>query len=270
MLNITSFSAIAFPSIDPIIFAIGPFAIRWYALAYIAGLVIGWQLMMYFSRKPDSKVKDKEVDDFFAWAILGVILGGRLGYVVFYKPAFYAANPLEILMVWQGGMSFHGGFLGVIVATWLYTRKRKISFLAFTDLLAIVAPIGLFFGRIANFINGELFGRTTDVPWAVVFPHGGPVGRHPSQIYEALLEGALLFVVMLILRHFKMHQKPGFLTGTFLLGYAAARAFVELFRQPDAHLGFLVGGLTMGQILSIPMIVIGLAFIAWTYKHNKS
>jgi phosphatidylglycerol---prolipoprotein diacylglyceryl transferase len=269
MLNITSFSALAFPSIDPIIFSIGPFAVRWYALAYIAGLIIGWQLMMYFTKKPGSKVKDKEVDDFLVWAILGVILGGRLGYIFFYKPTYYASNPLEIMMVWQGGMSFHGGFLGVIVATWLYTWKRQIPFLAFTDLLASVAPIGLFFGRIANFINGELFGRTTDVSWAVVFPDGGPVGRHPSQIYEAILEGALLFVAMLILRHFKMQERPGFLTGIFLLGYAAARAFVELFRQPDAHLGFLAGGLTMGQILSIPMILVGLIFILWTLKSQK-
>lgn len=209
-MNITPFAALAFPAIDPILIEIGPFAIRWYALAYVAGLVIGWRLMMSYARNPGSKVTDNQVDDFFVWAILGVILGGRLGYVLFYKPGFYLANPSEIFLIWQGGMSFHGGFLGVMIATWLYTAKKKIPFLCFTDLLAAVAPVGLFFGRLANFINGELFGRTTNVPWAVIFPNGGPVGRHPSQIYEALLEGLLLFVVMLIFRHLKMQENPDF------------------------------------------------------------
>ncbi|MCF8467496.1 MAG: prolipoprotein diacylglyceryl transferase [Sneathiella sp.] len=257
----TQFLAIAFPAMDPVIFQIGPFAIRWYALAYVAGLIIGWRLMMRLARSPGSKVTDKQVDDFLVWATLGVILGGRLGYILFYKPEFYFANPSEIFMVWQGGMSFHGGFLGVVTATILFARKQKISILAFADLLSIVAPIGLFFGRLANFINGELYGRVTDVPWGVVFPGGGDIPRHPSQIYEALLEGALLFTVMLIFRRTRFAEKPGFLTGLFIAGYALARSIVELFRQPDAFLGFLIGGFTMGQLLSLPMLAIGLYFL---------
>jgi len=254
----TQFLAIAFPDIDPIIFQIGPFAIRWYALAYIAGLVIGWQLMMRFARAPGSKVTDKNVDDFLIWATLGVILGGRLGYVLFYKPGYYFGNPAEIFMVWQGGMSFHGGILGVSVAALLFTLRKNIPPLAFADLLAVVAPVGLFFGRIANFINGELYGRTTEVAWGVIFPGGGELPRHASQIYEALLEGALLFVILLILRKTPFAAKPGFITGAFLIGYAAARGFVEFFRQPDAHLGLLAGDFTMGQFLSVPMVLIGL------------
>ncbi|MFB9355912.1 prolipoprotein diacylglyceryl transferase [Sneathiella chinensis] len=257
----TQFLALAFPEIDPVLLQIGPFAIRWYALAYIAGLVIGWRLMMRFAAAPGSAVSVKDVDDFLVWATLGVVLGGRLGYVLFYKPAFYFANPSEILMVWQGGMSFHGGFLGVVVAAFLFCRKRDIPTLALADMLSLVAPVGLFFGRIANFINGELFGRTSDVPWAMVFPNGGPLPRHPSQLYEALLEGALLFAILLWVRRTSLADKPGVLTGLFLVGYAAARGFVELFRQPDAHLGFLAGGTTMGQLLSLPMIVIGLYLI---------
>ncbi|WP_373089550.1 prolipoprotein diacylglyceryl transferase [Sneathiella sp.] len=257
----TQFLAISFPEIDPIIFQIGPFAIRWYALAYIAGLVIGWRLMMWLARKPGSNVTDKQVDDFLIWATLGVILGGRLGYVLFYKPAYFLANPMEIFMVWHGGMSFHGGILGVTIATIIYTRILKISLMSFADLLAIVTPIGLFFGRLANFINGELYGRPTDVAWAVIFPGGGDMPRHPSQIYEALCEGALLFVIMLVMRKTRFAEKPGFLAGIFLVGYALARSFVELFRQPDAYLGFLIGGFTMGQLLSLPMIVIGLWLI---------
>lgn len=258
---LTTFSALSFPEIDPIIFSIGPFAIRWYALAYIAGLIIGWRLMLHFAKNPASKITVEQVDDFLVWATMGVILGGRLGYVLFYKPGYYFDNPIEIFMVWQGGMSFHGGFLGVVVAAILFARKHKFPALALADMLATVAPVGLFFGRIANFINGELFGRASDVAWAMPFPGGGPMPRHPSQLYEAALEGALLFVIIMILRHFKLHEKPGLLTGVFLTGYALARGFVELFRQPDAHLGFLAGGTTMGQLLSIPMIVIGLYLI---------
>jgi phosphatidylglycerol---prolipoprotein diacylglyceryl transferase len=257
----TQFLAIAFPEIDPIIFEIGPFAIRWYALAYIAGLVIGWRLMMRFARTPGSTVTDQNVDDFLVWATLGVILGGRLGYVIFYKPEYYLFNPTEILMVWQGGMSFHGGFIGVMVATILFTRAKKIPLMDFADLLATVAPIGLFFGRLANFINAELYGRTTDVPWGVIFPGGGDLPRHPSQLYEALLEGLLLFIIMLVLRKTVLVKKPGFLTGVFFLGYALTRGSVEFFREPDAHLGFLAGGFTMGQFLSVPMILIGLYFL---------
>ncbi|TNE35696.1 MAG: prolipoprotein diacylglyceryl transferase [Alphaproteobacteria bacterium] len=254
----TYFLAIAFPDIDPVLLQVGPFAIRWYALAYIAGLLIGWRLMMRFAREPGSKVTPDNVDDFLVWATLGVILGGRLGYVLFYKPSYYAANPLEIFQVWHGGMSFHGGILGVTVAAFLFTRTKKIPLASFADLLAQVAPIGLFFGRIANFINGELYGRPTDVPWGMIFPGGGDIPRHPSQLYEATCEGLILFLLIMLLKRTPFAKKPGFLTGVFLLGYAAARGFVEFFRQPDAFLGFLIGGFTMGQLLSIPMILIGL------------
>ncbi|WP_169543056.1 prolipoprotein diacylglyceryl transferase [Sneathiella aquimaris] len=255
------FLAVSFPEIDPILIELGPFAIRWYALAYITGLILGWRLMLHFAKSDKSPLTPEHIDDFLVWATLGVILGGRLGYVLFYKPDYYITDPLEIVKIWEGGMSFHGGFLGVVIAAILFSRKRSIPPLALADMLATVAPVGLFFGRIANFINGELFGRVTDVSWAMVFPNGGPLPRHPSQLYEALLEGAVLFVLVMILRQTKFGQKPGLLTGTFLVGYAASRGFVELFRQPDAHLGFLLGGATMGQLLSIPMVLIGLYFI---------
>ncbi|MBE7638075.1 prolipoprotein diacylglyceryl transferase [Sneathiella sp. P13V-1] len=257
METITQFAALAYPEIDPILFSIGPFAIRWYALAYIAGLIIGWRLMIHFAKAPGSAITPEQVDDFLVWATLGVVLGGRLGYVIFYKPSFYLANPGEIFMVWQGGMSFHGGFLGVVVAALLFAKRRNLPVFSLADLLAIVAPVGLFFGRVANFINGELYGRVTDVGWGMVFPGGGPEPRHPSQLYEAILEGALLFIVQMVLRNTEFGKKPGVATGVFLIGYALARGFVELFRQPDAHLGFLIGGSTMGQLLSIPMILVG-------------
>jgi phosphatidylglycerol:prolipoprotein diacylglycerol transferase len=259
--------AIAFPTIDPVLVQIGPFAIRWYALAYVTGLLLGWWYIVRSIRNArlpfhTRALTPRHVDDFFVWATLGVILGGRLGYVLFYKPAHYFANPLEIFYVWQGGMSFHGGLLGVIAAMWLFSRHRKIGFFDLSDPVACAAPIGLFFGRIANFINGELWGRVSDVPWAMVFPHGGPLPRHPSQIYEALLEGALLFFLLwLLLNRTGLGKRPGALTGVFLIGYAVARGVVELFRQPDAHLGFLIAGATMGQLLSLPMIAYGLYLV---------
>jgi len=255
-----------FPEIDPIIFSIGPVAIRWYALAYIAGLIIGWRLMIRFANAPGSQVSAEQVDDFLVWATLGVIFGGRLGYVLFYKPAFYFSNPIEIFQVWQGGMSFHGGFLGVVVAALLFARKHKLPIFSLADMLAIVAPVGLFFGRIANFINAELYGRVTDVSWGMVFPNGGPLPRHPSQLYEAALEGLLLFLIQIVLRNTEIGRKPGVATGVFLIGYALARGFVELFREPDAHLGFLIGGATMGQLLSIPMILVGALLITRQLK----
>ena len=261
MMLSTLFSAVVFPEIDPVLVQVGPFAIRWYALAYVAGLIIGWRLMMYFARDARSRVTPKQADDFLIWATLGVILGGRLGYVLFYKPDYYFTHPAEIFMVWQGGMSFHGGFLGVVLATILYCRHQKITILDFGDLLSMVVPIGLFFGRIANFINAELYGRVTDVPWGMVFPGGGPEPRHPSQLYEAALEGVLLFLVLLILRKTRFAEKPGFIMGLFFAGYAIARSFVELFREPDAFLGFLIGGLTMGQLLSLPILIVGLYFM---------
>jgi phosphatidylglycerol:prolipoprotein diacylglycerol transferase len=256
-----------FPDIDPVIFSIGPFALRWYALAYIAGLVLGWLHVRRIAAMPPTSVAKEKVDDFLVWATFGVIFGGRLGYVLFYKPGQYFANPGEILAVWQGGMSFHGGFLGVVVATILFCRRHSINIPAFGDTIACAAPIGLFFGRVANFINGELFGRVTDAPVGVIFPHGGPDPRHPSQLYEAVLEGLLLFLVMFALRRFtNIRQTPGALCGVFLLGYGLARFIVEFFREPDAHLGFLFAGATMGQLLSLPMVVIGIAVIFYARR----
>ncbi len=254
--------AIAFPAFDPIIVQIGPFAIRWYALAYVAGLILGWRYMRRLAHRPPQAVSDLDVDDFLVWATLGVVLGGRLGYALFYQPGYFAQDPLAILEVWRGGMSFHGGFLGVVIACLVYVRVRRIPFLVFSDLLAVVTPIGLLLGRIANFINGELWGRTSDVPWAVVFPGGGPEPRHPSQLYEASLEGIVLLVVLsLLARSEKVRRRHGLLSGVFLLGYALARGLVEQFRQPDVQIGFLLGGSTMGQWLSLPMAAVGVLLI---------
>ena len=254
--------AIPFPAIDPVIFEIGPFAIRWYALAYIVGLLVAWRYMRAMSVQPPTTTSPEAIDDFLVWATFGVIFGGRLGYVFFYNFAYFAADPLAVLMVWRGGMSFHGGLLGVAVAGIVFVRRRGIAALRFSDMLACAAPVGLFLGRLANFVNGELFGRVTDVPWAMVFPRGGPAPRHPSQLYEAALEGVVLFAVLYFLRRSEaVRRRPGLLTGVFFAGYAVARGMVELVRQPDAHIGLLLGGSTMGQWLSAPMLILGLYFI---------
>jgi phosphatidylglycerol---prolipoprotein diacylglyceryl transferase len=250
--------ALPFPAIDPVLIQIGPFAIRWYALAYIAGLVLGWQYLKRLVRRPGWRLTPTDIDDLLVYVTLGVVIGGRLGYVLFYRPDYYLGHPAEALAVWHGGMSFHGGVLGVIAAAALFGHLRGRSTLEIGDAICAAAPIGLFFGRIANFINGELFGRVSDLPWAIVFPHGGPQARHPSQLYEAGLEGLVLFAVMTWFAW--RPREPGSdgrLAGIFLIGYGLVRSFVELFREPDAHLGYLVGGLTMGQLLSLPMVVLG-------------
>ena len=229
---------------------------------YLVGIVGGWWLAR---RRIDSDgpVKGKaQVDDLIFYLALGVILGGRLGYMLFYDAAGIIEEPLSVVMIWKGGMSFHGGLLGVMAATMLFCRKWGIELWPFADRVACVAPLGLFFGRLANFINGELFGRVTDVPWAVVFPRGGPDPRHPSQIYEALGEGAILCAVLLWLAGKEgRRRRTGFLTGVFLAGYGAARTVAEVFRQPDAHLGFLSFGTTMGQWLSVPLLAMGLVLM---------
>jgi len=251
--------ALPFPAIDPVLVQIGPFAIRWYALAYIAGILLGWRFIRGRAAAMKNGPSAEEIDDFVVWATLGVVIGGRLGYVLFYKPDYYFSDPLAILQVWRGGMSFHGGALGVIAALVLFARKRGIRLLTLADLVAAAAPIGLFFGRIANFINGELWGRVSDVPWAMVFPRSGPEPRHPSQLYEAGLEGAVLFLVLLAVARLPVARaREGFLTGAFLVGYGVFRTIAELFREPDAFLGFFAGGLTMGQLLSAPMILLGI------------
>jgi phosphatidylglycerol---prolipoprotein diacylglyceryl transferase len=264
-----SLLAIPYPAIDPIIFQVGPLAIRWYSLAYIGGLLFAWRYMLRLAaRSPDVASRD-DIDDFLVWATLGVVLGGRIGYVLFYNLDFYINNPASILQIWRGGMSFHGGVLGVIVSGIIFVRRRGISPLRFADIIACATPIGLMLGRLANFINGELVGRVSDVPWAMVFPHSGPEPRHPSQLYEAILEGLVLFVVLYVLsKNESIRNRPGYLTGVFMVGYAIARAIVELFRQPDAHLGILSAGLTMGQWLSLPMILGGLFLIIRSRKEG--
>jgi phosphatidylglycerol:prolipoprotein diacylglycerol transferase len=259
---------IPYPDIDPVLLQLGPFAIRWYALAYIAGLVIGWQIMRRVCEQRPVVLTAAKIDDFLVWAALGVILGGRLGYVLFYKPAFFLANPFAILTLWEGGMSFHGGLLGVIVAILAFARRNNTDPFQLSDLVALVTPIGLFFGRLANFINGELWGRTTDVAWAMIFPRGGPIPRHPSQLYQAFFEGVLVFA--LVLAVWKLtdgRRRPGLLTGTFVFGYGLARIAGEFFREPDAHLGYLLGGwLTMGMVLSLPMLAFGGWLMQRAYK----
>lgn len=286
---------IPFPEISPEIFTleIGGFSLslRWYALAYLAGLLIGWRLLMRMMRGQGiwgdaAPMKPEQVDDLLTWVILGVILGGRLGFVLFYEPAYYLANPAEIVRVWNGGMSFHGGFAGVIIATWIFCRRNAIPPLRLADAMAVVAPIGLFFGRIANFINAELWGRPTDVPWGVIFPGEaaqscpgveGLCARHPSQLYEAGLEGLVLGLILWAVVRRGGLRRPGFAFGIFLAGYGLARIFVELFRvadaqfiTPDNPLGHVIGGpvigLTMGQLLSLPMLLVGLFFILWSRR----
>ena len=250
--------AIAFPHIDPIAVELGPLVIRWYSLAYVVGILLGWRYVLRQAQRPPELVGRIDIDDFILWATFGIILGGRLGYVIFYKPGFFFANPAEIFAVWKGGMSFHGGALGMMLAVALFAWKRRIPVLAMGDLICAAAPIGLFLGRIANFINGELFGRVSDVPWAMVFPRGGPMPRHPSQLYEAALEGLVLFVILYVaIRHYKALEKPGIVSGLFFIGYAVARATVELVREPDAHLSFIFAGATMGQLLSLPLLLLG-------------
>lgn len=290
---------IPFPDIAPEIFTINlgglSLSLRWYALAYLAGLLIGWRVIMAMMRRDAiwgdrAPMRAEGVDDLLTWVILGVILGGRLGFVLFYEPAFYLANPAEILKVWQGGMSFHGGFAGVIVATWLFCRSRGVAPLRLADAMAVVAPIGLLFGRIANFINAELWGRPTDLPWGVIFPGAaaqdcpGVVGvcaRHPSQLYEAGLEGLLLGLILFAVVWAGGLRRPGLSFGIFLAGYGLARMFVELFRvadaqfiTPDNRLGHVIGGpeigLTMGQVLSLPMVIVGLFFILRAMRRPRA
>ena len=250
---------IDYPSIDPILIEIGPFAIRWYALAYIVGLLIGWRYCLWLASKPPLALARELFDDFLIWAIIAVLLGGRLGYVLFYKPAHFLANPVEIPMLWQGGMSFHGGMIGVILALWLFSIRRRVPFFTLMDVVAVAGPIGLLLGRLANFINGELYGRPSDVPWAMVFPQGGPEPRHPSQLYEAALEGLLLFLVLhVVARHTNARLRYGLISGLFLIGYGLSRFAVEFVREPDSHLGYLFGFATMGQLLSVPMILLGI------------
>jgi phosphatidylglycerol:prolipoprotein diacylglycerol transferase len=250
--------------LSPVLFHIGPFPIRWYSLAYIAGILVGWWYLTKLIDQPGAPMARRHADDFIFYATLGIILGGRLAYVIFYDPGPMLTHPTQILKLWDGGMSFHGGAFGVVIATWWLARRNGLSMLRFLDYVACCGPFGLFFGRLANFVNGELWGRVTDVPWAIVFPgaDAGPYPRHPSQLYEAGLEGLLLFAVLAYLFwRTQARYKPGLLLGVFLVGYGAARFFVEFFREPDVQLGLLPWGLSMGQTLSLPMIFVGIWFI---------
>lgn len=262
--------AIPFPEIDPIAFSIGPVVVRWYALAYLAGFLGGWKYALYLcGLNPQNRPTRDDIDNFLPYAVLGVILGGRLGYVLFYQPSLYAANPLDAFKVWEGGMAFHGGALGVIVALIIFSWVNKIQLLRLSDIVCACVPIGVFFGRIANFINGELYGRPTDASWGVIFPWAGEEPRHPSQLYEAFLEGAVLFVILLFLyKKMNMRHHPGVVTGSFLAGYAGFRMIVEFFREPDAHLGFIIAEISMGQILSLPMMLLGFGVMVYALRQK--
>ncbi len=257
--------SLPFPEIDPVAIAIGPLEIRWYALAYLAGFLIGWKYCLYLAGL-DKEVKPfkTDIDDFLPWAILGVIAGGRLGYVLFYQLEFYLQQPWEIPMIWHGGMAFHGGLLGVAVALFLFSRYQHVPLMRLADILACAVPIGLFFGRIANFINCELVGRVTHMPWAVEFPCAGDLARHPSQLYQAGLEGLALLGIMAFLAHREaLRNKPGVLAGVFLVFYGIFRFIAEFFREPDLQIGFIAEIFTMGQMLCVPMVLCGLGIIYW-------
>ncbi len=269
------FLAIAFPTFDPVAISLGPIAIRWYALAYIGGIVLGWIYARALIRNEKlwggpAPISLAQMDDFILWVTLGIIVGGRTGYVLFYNLPFFMQNPAAIFKLWEGGMSFHGGFLGGAVAVMWFARSNGIPILSLGDVVTAVGPIGLFLGRLANFINSELWGRVADpsLPWGVVFPNGGPAPRHPSQLYEAFLEGILLFTILAVMIRMGALKRPGLILGSFIALYAAGRITGEMFREPDPQLGFLWGGLTMGMLLSLPMIVAGIILIvrAWRAK----
>ena len=246
------------PSIDPVIVSFGVFQIRWYGIAYVLGFLLGIYLIKQINQGYQSKIINKQIDDFFIWSVSGVILGGRVGYVLFYQKATIFTNPINVLFIWRGGMSFHGGLIGIIISIFLFSKKNSIDFFQLSDLVSSVAPIGLFFGRLANFINVELYGRVTDFPFAMIYPSIDQAPRHPSQLYEAFFEGIVLFF---ILRHFnkKNYRKNniGFITSLFLILYGSFRFLIEFLREPDSHMGLLFNSITMGQLLSIPLIILG-------------
>jgi phosphatidylglycerol:prolipoprotein diacylglycerol transferase len=257
--------------LDPVAIQLGPLALRWYSLAYIGGILAAWALLLQMVKRPGSPMTRSQVDDLITWCTLGVIAGGRLGYVIFYNPGQYLANPLDLFKLWEGGMAFHGGLAGVLIAILLYARSQRLSALRILDYVAVVTPIGLLLGRMANFVNGELWGRPTDGTWGLIFPDAGPEPRHPSQLYEAALEGALLLIVLSwLFWRTDARLKPGLLAGLFATGYGLSRFAIEFFREPDAHLGVLAMGLTMGQLLSLPMILGGLYLIATAGRRNAA
>ncbi len=258
---------LSYPHIDPIVITLGLVKVHWYGLMYLLGFAAVWILGQKRAKQPWSPIKPEAIEDLVTYGAMGVILGGRIGYILFYNFGEFINNPLVLFKIWQGGMSFHGGMLGVFVTLWLFSKKHQCTMLQLTDLIAPIAPIGLGAGRIGNFINSELWGRPTDVPWAMVFPNGGPLARHPSQLYEAFLEGVVLFVILWL---YSKKQRPTMaITGMAVFLYGCFRFFVEFFRTPDGHIGFLaLDWVTMGQFLSAPMIVIGA--LLFYFAHRKS
>ena len=265
--------AIPFPAIDPVAFSVGPVTVQWYGLAYMFGLLFGWLYARSLLSNQalwagESPAGPEFADDLLLWTTLGVVLGGRMGYVLFYEPAYFFANPGDIPKLWNGGMSFHGGLTGVAIAVFLFARARKVPVLSVGDVVCAAVPFGLFFGRLANFVNAELWGRVSDVPWAMVFPGAGPLARHPSQLYEAALEGLVLFLVIRYFTHVKkVLPNPGIATGIFFAGYALARITAENFRMYDPEHIFSTGWLTPGIVYSLPMIAIG-AFLIWRARNQ--
>lgn len=257
------------PSIDPVIFSFGGIAIRWYSVAYVLGIVLAWLIMLYFNRNLKLFDSKKFSDDFFMYMVLSIVIGGRLGYVLFYNFGFYITHPLDIFKLWEGGMSFHGGLAGVVCGTYLLARKYNIKFFALTDLMAIGTPIGLLFGRIANFINLELYGRETESKFGIIFPNAGELPRHPSQLYEAFSEGLILFVLLFCIAKFTNALKHnGLISGLFLIGYAIARFIVEFFREPDFQIGYILNVFTMGQVLTIPVMAAGAVIVYFSCRDN--
>ena len=257
---------------DPVFIDLGVFQIRWYSIAYIVGIILGWiyaiKIIKEMTRRHNLTMINRTIfDDLIIYLVIGIVVGGRLGYVILYNFQYYIANPVDALMIWKGGMSFHGGLIGTCLAIWLFCRKKSFAVYTIADLAAQAVPIGLGFGRIGNFINGELFGRATDMDWCIVFPRGGNVCRHPSQLYEAGLEGITLFLLLWIVG--RRNTPPGTVFWGFIAGYGFFRSFVELFREPDAHLGYLLGPLTMGQLLSIPMFLFGVLMIVKGYQNRS-
>lgn len=259
-------AVLTYPNIDPIALRIGAFAVHWYGLAYLAAFVAAFLVLRSLVSRWGLALDGDDMLNIMLAAVVGVLLGGRLGYVLFYGRGAYFRHPLEILAIWDGGMSFHGGLIGIIVAGLVVSRTMGVPVLTLCDIGSVGAPIGLFFGRLANFVNGELWGRTTGVPWAMVFPGAGPLPRHPSQLYEALLEGVLVFCVTFALSRRLPPRPRGVIFGTLMVMYGAIRIFLESFRQPDAQIGFLPGGVTMGQLLSLPMVLVGIAVIVWAHR----
>ncbi len=259
-----------FPDISPVIFSIGPFALRWYAMAYLAGIVIAWLLTSRNIKKYNLGISTEQLDDLVFYTTLGIILGGRLGYVICYGDGYFWHYPAEIFAVWHGGMSFHGGITGVIIALYCFAHKYKFSYLKITDLVALHVPIGIFLGRLANFVNGELWGRITTVPWAVKFPDGGYLPRHPSQLYEAMTEGVLMFIILnLLWRKEFVRSHTGIISAVFLIIYGLSRISMEFFREPDRQIGYIAGSVTMGQILSLPFLILGIYILHRSLKKRE-